>query len=70
MDHMHHITEDAVPVGKVLAGAAEVDLGEVVILGHTKDGDFYFAASEASGPDVLWLLEYAKKKLLEIVDEQ
>lgn len=67
---MDHVTEDAVPVGKVIAGAAMQDLAEVVILGYTKDGDFYFAASESSGPEVLWALEYAKKKLLEIVDAQ
>lgn len=67
---MEHITDEAVPVAKVLAGAVRAELSEVVVLGYTKDGEFYFSASEANGPDVLWLLEYAKKRLLEIVDEQ
>lgn len=66
---MEHITAEALPVAKVLAGAARDELSEVVVLGYTKDGEFYFSASEAGGPDVLWLLEYAKKRLLEIVDE-
>lgn len=43
-------------------------LSEVVILGFTKDGEEYFASSKASGADVLWHLERAKKKLLEMVD--
>ena len=44
------------------------DLKEVVILGFDKAGDFFFSASKSGGPDVLWLLELAKKQLLEMGD--
>lgn len=36
----------------------------VVVLGWDKDGDFFFASSEPSGPEVVWLLEQAKFALL------
>jgi hypothetical protein len=41
----------------------------VVILGYDKDGQEYFASSYADGGDMLWLLERAKKALLEVADE-
>lgn len=37
----------------------------VVMIGYDADGDFVFDSSFADGGDVLWLLEVAKKKLLE-----
>lgn len=39
----------------------------VVILGFDDDGQFYFASSIADGGEVIWLLEVAKKELLETV---
>ena len=44
-------------------------LDAVVIVGWDKEGDFFFASSYASGPESLWLLEKAKKELLEVVVE-
>jgi len=38
----------------------------VVIIGYDDDGDFYFASSIADGGSVLWLLEQAKLKLLQV----
>lgn len=66
---MAEMTNEDVPVAKVLAGAEMANLDEVVIIGYNKDGGFYLASSKASGPEILWALEYAKKKLLAIVDE-
>lgn len=40
-------------------------LDECIIIGHDKDGDFYFDSSKADGGTIVWLLEKAKKKLLE-----
>jgi len=34
-----------------------------------KDDDFYFASSKSDGRDIIWLLEHAKKKLLEITED-
>lgn len=38
---------------------------QVLVIGWEDDGSFYFASSEASGPSVLWDLEFAKKRLLD-----
>jgi len=54
------------PIERVLEGAGEANLSEIVILGFDEDGDFYFSASKASGGDVLWLLEKAKLGLLTV----
>ncbi|MCW2309720.1 hypothetical protein [Rhodobium gokarnense] len=37
----------------------------VIIVGRDDDGELYFASSIADGGAVLWLLEMAKKHLLE-----
>lgn len=58
---------DSDPKG-VLEGALERGLEGVVICGYTASGDEYFASSYANGPDVLWLLERMKMKLLEVPD--
>lgn len=52
---------------RVLSAALD-KLQDVVIMGFDKKGEEYFASSLASGPEVLWHLERAKKKLLEIID--
>jgi hypothetical protein len=44
------------------------ELNEVVIIGTDKYGKEYFASSVADGPNVNWMLDRAKKALIEIVD--
>ena len=51
---------------RVLQAALDAEVKEVVVIGLSKDGDFYFASSQASGPEVLWVLEKAKNKLLNV----
>lgn len=51
---------------RVLNAALESDLEDVVIIGYDKDGEFYFASSVADGAEANWLLDLAKKELLEI----
>lgn len=58
---------DCDPQG-VIEGAQKRGLTGVVICGYDEGGDEYFAASYANGPEVLWLLERMKKKLLEVPD--
>ncbi len=60
------ITSLDTPPPRVLAKAARAKLESCVVVGFKEDGDFYFASSNADGGDVLWLLELAKKKLLEV----
>ena len=54
-----------IPTERVLRKATDSELKTAVVVGWDADGDFYFASSVADGGDVLWLLELAKKKLLE-----
>lgn len=61
------ITSPEVSVDRVLE-AAIGELEEVVIIGTHKDGKEYFASSIADGPNVNWMLDRAKKALIEIVD--
>lgn len=48
----------------VLEGAIEEGLSDVLIVGHTKDGDFYLASSVADSGALMWSLEKAKHQLL------
>ena len=60
------VTTINLPPDRVLnAALGNVD-GGVVLVGYGADGDFYFASSISAGPEVVWLLELAKMKLLRI----
>lgn len=59
------VTSLNLPPNRVLQGAWG-KLQGVVVIGWEKQGDFYFASSIADGGDVMWLLEKAKKELLDI----
>jgi hypothetical protein len=41
------------------------DLAEVVVIGTDADGGFYFSSSIAGGPVVLWMLEIARRELMD-----
>ncbi len=58
-------TKTDISPDRVLEAAAG-KLDKVVICGHDKDGEIYFASSTADGPSVLWLLERCKRDLLDI----
>lgn len=64
------VTKLDLPPERVIARAGEADLEGVVIIGWKRDGDFYFASSYADGGDVIFLCEMAKKKLLDICDQE
>lgn len=63
------ITKLDMPPDRILDAAKGKLEGGVIVIGYDTDGDEYFASSIANGPDVLWLLERMKMKLLGIVDE-
>ena len=48
--------------------AAVGNLTECTIVGFDKDGEFYFASTQADGGDVLWHLEKARFALMKITD--
>lgn len=65
---LHNITRLDIPAERVL-DAAPRDLDGAVVIGWEADGSLYFASSIASGPEVLWLLELAKRELMTVCDE-
>jgi hypothetical protein len=57
------------PAPKILASAAGKGLEDVVVIGWTRDGKFYFASSQSDGAQVLWLLRQAEHELIASVRE-
>lgn len=53
------------PAERVLKAALDADIKTAVVIGWDANDDFYFASSAGDGGDVLWLLEVARKKLME-----
>lgn len=62
------ITTLDLPPERVLKDALEQDLQGVVVLGYRKDGSELFCSSYADGGTVVWMMERAKRKLLELAD--
>jgi hypothetical protein len=62
------ITTLSLDPDRVLQKAAG-KLDRVIVIGQTKEGEEYFASSEADGGCVLWDMERAKLKLLRVPDE-
>jgi len=60
------VTSHDIPTERVLTSALTSNLRRAIIIGEDENGDFYFASSSPDGPSVLWDLEMAKKKLLDI----
>lgn len=60
------VTTLDMPPTRILAKAAGAKLKECVVVGVDEDGQAYFASSVADGGSVLWMLEMAKKRLLEV----
>lgn len=60
------ITKLDIPVERVLRNAATSELETAVVIGWDKHGELYFHSSVSSGPEVLWLLEQTKRRLLTI----
>lgn len=62
--YLHPVTEDRLPVDRVLK-AAEGKLETVLVLGYTKDGDFYLASSTGEIDDIYDLATLAQKAVME-----
>ena len=59
------ITYLDLPTDRILEEAKGDCSDGVVIIGFDDEGELYFASSMADGGEVIWLLELAKKRLLE-----
>lgn len=56
------------PAERILQAAIDAKIDTAVVIGWDKDGELYFASTKADGGDVIWLMELAKKKLLEMTE--
>jgi len=65
-----HPTRIELPAERVLEGAKAHDLKTAVVMGWTQEGDVYFASTTSDGGDVMWLMEWAKKALLDAIDDE
>lgn len=61
------VTSHKIQVDRVLNAALAADLTSVIVIGYDPDGNFYFSSTDPSGGSVIWDLEVAKKKLLDLV---
>lgn len=50
-------TVNDVPVENVLQGALDADLGSVIVLGWTQEGEFYAAGSDGSNAEAAFLAQ-------------
>lgn len=65
---LNTVTTLDIPVERVLDGAKKAELQDIIIIGYDKEGEFCFASDKSDGGNALWLLETAKKQLLETID--
>jgi hypothetical protein len=63
------ITKLDLPAERIVSGASAANLETVVVIGFDGNGDFFFSSNKADGGEVLWLMELARKKLMEIGDQ-
>jgi hypothetical protein len=66
---LQNVTSLDLPPERLLNAAIEAGPSKVLIIGVKEDGSEYFASSVADGGDVLWMLERAKLKLLQVVEK-
>ncbi len=67
---LNNITYLDLPPDRILEQSKGELEGVVVIGVGKKDGEDYFASSYADGGQVLWMLEKAKKALLEVFEDK
>lgn len=65
------VTTTTIPPETILQAALKAELTEAIIVGQRPDGTVYFAMSSADVPNVNWMLDCAKRLLMDgIVDEE
>lgn len=66
---LNTMTTATVPPEKVLQAALKAGLTEVIVIGQRPDGTVYFAMSPAEAPSINWLLDCAKRLLMDGIIE-
>ena len=64
------VTRLDLPPDRVLQEALNADLEGVVVIGYAKDGSEYMASSIAGGPEVNWLLDRCKARMMAFDDDE
>lgn len=64
--NLETVTTLDLPPNRILEAAKDKGLQMAIVIGLDADGDFYFASSDPDGGNVLWQLEMARVKLIEV----
>lgn len=59
------ITKVDIPVDTILEGAREAGLKDVVVIGWIEGEGCYLATSSGDAPEIIFLIELAKKQVLD-----
>lgn len=60
------LTVHGIPVEQVLETAKDAKLANVLVIGTDSDGELYVAADHGRVPEHVYMIEFAKKYLLEL----
>ena len=63
------VTTKEIPPERILEAALKAQLTDVVLIGQRPDGSVYFAMSTAEAPAVNWMLDCAKRLLMDGVSD-
>lgn len=62
------VTKQNIDPERILQNALKRELESCMVLGWTEDGEFYFASSAADGGEILWWMELARYRLMQVND--
>lgn len=62
---LNTVTTAEIPPEKILEAAIKAGLHSAIVIGHSPDGTVYFAMSTAEATSVNWLLDCAKRMLMD-----
>lgn len=55
---------------KILRAALDADLEKAIVVGREQNGNFWFSGNFSDAYEIIFLLEMAKKELLDLFDEE
>lgn len=64
VEYLDMATTLDLPVDRVIKGALEKDLEQVVVIGWDEEGNLYLASSTGRQADIVHLLEFSKLAIL------
>jgi hypothetical protein len=62
-------TKNDLPPDRILTAATGKLPETAMVIGYDEEGDLYLASSTGDGRELLWLLERAKKRLMDVSEE-